>query len=129
VGYEPPAHQKAPVVIQPWAAGHEVGAVSPAKKTELEPDEEIAARIDFLAGKTRLVITATGVTRSHPTTTTEGAESQQPVGNVTLTPVDPSLKNIAEAATLHAQAAFPAAAKLRPLVKAENRDGCTGPGC
>jgi hypothetical protein len=122
VGYEPPAHQKAPAVSQPWAAGHEVGAVSPTKKIKLEPDEEIAARIGFLAGKTGLVITASGVTLSHSTTTMAGAESQ-PVGNVTLTPVDPSLKNIAEAAAFHAQAAFPADTKLWPLVKMENGNG------
>jgi hypothetical protein len=112
-------------VSQPWAAGYEIGAVSPAKKIKLEPDEEIAARIDFLAGKTGLVITASGVTLSHSTTVT-GAESQQSVGIVT--PVDPSLKTIAEAAALHAQAAFPAANKLWP-VKMENGNGCTGPGC
>jgi hypothetical protein len=106
VGYGPPAHQKAPV-SQPWAAGHEVGAISPAKKVKLEPDEEIAARIGFLAGKTGLVITASGVTLSH-STTMAGAGSQ-PVGSVT--PVDPSLKSIAEAA----EAALPADTKVWPV--------------
>ena len=104
---------------QPWAAGHEVGVVSPVKKIKLEPDEEIAARIDFLAGKTGLVITASGVTLSH-STTMAGVGSQQPVGNVT--PVDPSLKNIAQAAAFHVQAAFPADTKLWP-VKMENGNG------
>jgi hypothetical protein len=98
-------------VSQPWAAGHEVGAISPAKKIKLEPDEEIAARIGFLAGKTGLVITASGATLSH-STTMAGAGSQ-PVGSVT--PMDPSLKSIAEAAAFHAEAAFPADNKLWPV--------------
>jgi hypothetical protein len=110
VGYGPPAHQKA-AVSQPWAAGHEVGAVSPAKKIKLEPDEEIAARIGFLAGKTGLVITASGVTLSH-STTMAGGESQ-PVGSVM--PVDPSLKSIAEAAAFHPQVALPADTKVWPV--------------
>lgn len=60
------AHQNAPV-SQPWAAGREVGAESPAKKTKVEPYEGIAAQTNFLAGQTGLTTNTNGATLSHST--------------------------------------------------------------
>lgn len=76
------------------------GVEHPAK-IKLDSNEEIEARIDFLAGKTELSITATGVTRSNPTIASAESRSVDKA-----TTANPSLKNMMGAA-LHAETAYP----------------------